>query len=79
MTTRLRSAIDSATTLLADAGIDSARHDAEELAAKVSAMAPLTILAGRQIASSSMPGSFGTDRGKSCSCTSCAIDNSDLG
>ena len=33
MTTRLRSAIDSATTLLADAGIDSARYDAEELAA----------------------------------------------
>jgi release factor glutamine methyltransferase len=33
MTTRLRSAIDSATTLLADAGIDSARFDAEELAA----------------------------------------------
>jgi release factor glutamine methyltransferase len=30
---RLRSAIDSATTLLADAGIDSARYDAEELAA----------------------------------------------
>ncbi len=29
----LRSAIDSATTLLADAGIDSARFDAEELAA----------------------------------------------
>jgi release factor glutamine methyltransferase len=35
MTTRLRSAIDSATTLLADAGIDSARYDAEELAAHV--------------------------------------------
>ena len=35
MTTRLRSAIDSATTLLADAGIDSARYDAEELAAYV--------------------------------------------
>lgn len=33
MTTRLRTAIDSATTLLADAGIDSARYDAEELAA----------------------------------------------
>lgn len=33
MTTRLRSAIDSATALLADAGIDSARYDAEELAA----------------------------------------------
>jgi release factor glutamine methyltransferase len=33
MITRLRSAIDSATTLLADAGIDSARYDAEELAA----------------------------------------------
>ncbi|MFZ0716804.1 peptide chain release factor N(5)-glutamine methyltransferase [Mycobacterium sp.] len=33
MTTRLRSAIDSAATLLADAGIDSARYDAEELAA----------------------------------------------
>src|ERR1700744_1430190 len=33
MTTRLRSAIDSATTLLANAGIDSARYDAEELAA----------------------------------------------
>jgi release factor glutamine methyltransferase len=32
-TVRLRCAIDSATTLLADAGIDSARHDAEELAA----------------------------------------------
>lgn len=31
----LRSAIDSATTQLADAGIDSARHDAEELAAHV--------------------------------------------
>jgi release factor glutamine methyltransferase len=35
MTTRLRCAIDSATTLLADAGIDSARHDAEELAAQL--------------------------------------------
>ncbi len=35
MTTRLRCAIDSATTLLADAGIDSARYDAEELAAHV--------------------------------------------
>jgi release factor glutamine methyltransferase len=35
MTTRLRSAIDSATTLLAEAGIDSARYDAEELAAHV--------------------------------------------
>jgi release factor glutamine methyltransferase len=35
MTTRLRSAIDSATTLLADAGIDSARYDAEELAAHI--------------------------------------------
>ena len=35
MITRLRSAIDSATTLLADAGIDSARYDAEELAAHV--------------------------------------------
>lgn len=35
MTTRLRSAIDSATTQLADAGIDSARYDAEELAAHV--------------------------------------------
>jgi release factor glutamine methyltransferase len=35
MTTRLRSAIDSATTVLADAGIDSARYDAEELAAHV--------------------------------------------
>jgi release factor glutamine methyltransferase len=33
MTTRLRRAIDSATTLLADAGINSARFDAEELAA----------------------------------------------
>ena len=33
MTTRLRCAIDSATTLLAEAGIDSARFDAEELAA----------------------------------------------
>ena len=33
MTTRLRHAINSATTLLADAGIDSARYDAEELAA----------------------------------------------
>ncbi|WP_293003794.1 peptide chain release factor N(5)-glutamine methyltransferase [Mycobacterium sp.] len=33
MKTRLRSAIDSATTLLAEAGIDSARYDAEELAA----------------------------------------------
>jgi release factor glutamine methyltransferase len=33
MTTRLRCAIDSATTLLADAGIKSARYDAEELAA----------------------------------------------
>jgi len=33
MITRLRSAIDSATTLLAEAGIDSARYDAEELAA----------------------------------------------
>ncbi|MGA8547897.1 MAG: peptide chain release factor N(5)-glutamine methyltransferase [Mycobacterium sp.] len=33
MTTQLRCAIDSATTLLADAGIDSARFDAEELAA----------------------------------------------
>ncbi len=33
MTTRLRCAIDSATTLLAEAGIDSARNDAEELAA----------------------------------------------
>jgi release factor glutamine methyltransferase len=32
-TTRLRCAIDSATTLLADAGINSARYDAEELAA----------------------------------------------
>jgi release factor glutamine methyltransferase len=31
--TRLRRAIDSATALLADAGIDSARYDAEELAA----------------------------------------------
>ncbi|MBV8863023.1 MAG: peptide chain release factor N(5)-glutamine methyltransferase [Mycobacterium sp.] len=31
--TRLRRAIDSATTLLVDAGIDSARYDAEELAA----------------------------------------------
>ncbi len=30
---RLRCAIDSATTLLAEAGIDSARYDAEELAA----------------------------------------------
>jgi release factor glutamine methyltransferase len=35
MTTRLRGAIDSATTLLAHAGIDSARHDAEELAAQL--------------------------------------------
>jgi release factor glutamine methyltransferase len=35
MTTRLRSAIDSATARLADAGIDSARYDAEELAAHV--------------------------------------------
>ena len=33
MTTRLRCAINSAATLLADAGIDSARYDAEELAA----------------------------------------------
>jgi release factor glutamine methyltransferase len=33
MTSRLRCAIESATTLLADAGIDSARHEAEELAA----------------------------------------------
>ncbi|WIM89776.1 peptide chain release factor N(5)-glutamine methyltransferase [Candidatus Mycobacterium wuenschmannii] len=33
MLTRLRCAIDSATTLLAEAGIDSARYDAEELAA----------------------------------------------
>lgn len=33
MTTRLRCAIDSAATLLADAGINSARHDAEALAA----------------------------------------------
>jgi release factor glutamine methyltransferase len=33
---RLRRAIDSAAALLADAGIDSARHDAEELAAHVS-------------------------------------------
>ena len=33
MTTRLRCAIDSATTVLAEAGIDSARYDAEELAA----------------------------------------------
>jgi len=33
MTTRLRCAIDSAATLLADAGIDSARYEAEELAA----------------------------------------------
>lgn len=33
MTTRLRCAIDSATTLLAEAGIDSARYEAEELAA----------------------------------------------
>lgn len=33
MTTRLRCAIDTATTLLADAGIHSARFDAEELAA----------------------------------------------
>lgn len=33
MTTRLRCAIDSATKLLADAGINSARYDAEELAA----------------------------------------------
>ena len=33
MTTRLRCAIDLATTLLADAGINSARYDAEELAA----------------------------------------------
>jgi release factor glutamine methyltransferase len=33
MTTRLRCAIDFATTLLADAGIDSARYEAEELAA----------------------------------------------
>lgn len=33
MSTRLRCAIDSATTLLAQAGIDSARYDAEELAA----------------------------------------------
>src|ERR1700744_3401130 len=30
---RLRGAIDSATTLVAEAGIDSARYDAEELAA----------------------------------------------
>jgi release factor glutamine methyltransferase len=33
MTTRLRCAIESAATLLADAGIDSARYEAEELAA----------------------------------------------
>ena len=33
MTTRLRCAIESATMLLADAGIDSARYEAEELAA----------------------------------------------
>jgi release factor glutamine methyltransferase len=33
MTARLRCAIDTATTLLADAGIPSARYDAEELAA----------------------------------------------
>jgi release factor glutamine methyltransferase len=33
MTTRLRHAIDSAATALAEAGIDSARYDAEELAA----------------------------------------------
>jgi release factor glutamine methyltransferase len=33
MKTRLRCAIDSATTMLAEAGIDSARYDAEELAA----------------------------------------------
>jgi release factor glutamine methyltransferase len=33
MTTRLRCAIDSAATLLAGAGIDSARYEAEELAA----------------------------------------------
>jgi release factor glutamine methyltransferase len=33
MQSGLRHAINSATTLLADAGIDSARHDAEELAA----------------------------------------------
>ena len=33
MTTRLRCAIDLATTLLADAGINSARYNAEELAA----------------------------------------------
>jgi len=33
MTSRLRGAIDSATALLAQAGIDSARYDAEELAA----------------------------------------------
>jgi release factor glutamine methyltransferase len=33
MTTRLRCAIDSAATLLAEAGIESARYDAEELAA----------------------------------------------
>jgi release factor glutamine methyltransferase len=33
MTARLRCAIESATTLLADAGIDSARYEAEELAA----------------------------------------------
>jgi release factor glutamine methyltransferase len=33
MTTRLRCAIDSAATLLAEAGVDSARYDAEELAA----------------------------------------------
>ena len=33
MQPRLRCAIDSATTLLAEAGIDSARYDAEELAA----------------------------------------------
>src|SRR6204780_2262437 len=35
MTTRLRTAIASATTVVADAGIDSARYDAEELAAHV--------------------------------------------
>jgi release factor glutamine methyltransferase len=35
MRTRLREAIDAATTLLADAGIGSARYDAEELAAHI--------------------------------------------
>lgn len=35
--TSLRHAIDSAATLLAEAGIDSARNDAEQLAAHLAA------------------------------------------